>query len=333
METMLRARTGKPSLVLGDWFDYIGGTSTGAIIAAGLATGRSVATIRQLYSDLGKEMFRKPFIAKRLWAKYRSEPLAGELKRIFGEQTRFGDQSLLCLLMMVLRNATTDSPWPLSNNPKAMFNQPPESNLDLPLWQLVRASTAAPTFFGPEKIQIAGSPHLFVDGGVTSFNSPAFQLFLMATLGAYELGWPTGAERMLLVSVGTGFNPRANANLKSSNLHLGYNAQNIPSALMFAALNQQDVLCRVFGDCRVGHHLELELGDLRNEPGPVGKKLFTYLRYNTALTLDGLRSLGLQDIDPEGVQRLDSVDHLDELALIGDRLGDTVDPLHFKGFA
>ncbi len=55
-----------------------------------------------------------------------------------------------------------------------------------------------------------GKSFVFVDGGVTMFNNPAFQLFLMATLEPYRLGWATGEEQMLLVSIGTGTNPRAN---------------------------------------------------------------------------------------------------------------------------
>jgi patatin-like phospholipase/acyl hydrolase len=334
IESTLRERTGERALVLGDWFHYIGGTSTGAIIAAALARGMSVEEIERLYRDLGTKMFKKPFFVKRLWAKYTSEPLVAELKREFGEDTKFGDPGLRCLLMAVLRNATTDSPWPLSNNPNAIFNkQGPDSNLDLPLWQVVRASTAAPTFFAPQEIVIAGKAHQFVDGGVTSFNNPAFQLFLMATLDAYRLRWSTGIERMLLVSVGTGFSPKANANLQQSSMNLAYNATTVPSALMFAALNQQDALCRVFGDCRIGHELELELGDLREERGPLAQKLFTYLRYNVALTRDGLSALGLGEIDPASVIKLDSVAHVDSLERVGAALGESVDASHFAGFA
>jgi uncharacterized protein len=86
-------------------------------------------------------------------------------------------------LLVVLRNATTDSPWPISNNPFAKYNDPANlaNNLKFPLWQLVRASTAAPTFFPPEVITIEGQAFVFVDGGVTMYNNPAFQMFLMAT--------------------------------------------------------------------------------------------------------------------------------------------------------
>jgi uncharacterized protein len=72
-------------------------------------------------------------------------------------------------VLMVLRNATTDSPWPLSNNPRAKYNQEDraDNNLLLPLWQLVRASTAAPVYFPPELIQVGDHDFVFVDGGLT----------------------------------------------------------------------------------------------------------------------------------------------------------------------
>jgi uncharacterized protein len=325
IERMLRDETQSPQLRLGDWFDYIGGTSTGAIIGAGLARGMTVAELRRLYAELGEAMFAPRFLPKRFWAKFRSEPLTDELRKVFGDMT-LGDPALRCLVMLVLRNATTDSPWPLSNNPKSTYGR----NRGLPLWQLVRASTAAPTFFPSERIDVDGQRFVFVDGGVTAFNNPAFQLFLMATLQAYRLEWRTGPERMLLVSIGTGFNPKANANLRQSRLHLLYNATSIPSALMFAAMNQQDTLCRVFGDTKVGHPIDREIGDLGREPHPVSPKLFTYLRYNSELTKyafrprarDGPVTLGdvdptLADIDAEKVQRLDSTDHVAELGRIG----------------
>ena len=53
-----------------------------------------------------------------------------------------------------------------------------DCNLKLPLWQVVRASTAAPTFFPPEVVRVGQQEFVFVDGGVTVFNNPAFQLFL-----------------------------------------------------------------------------------------------------------------------------------------------------------
>ncbi|HET6938275.1 MAG TPA: patatin-like phospholipase family protein, partial [Nocardioides sp.] len=51
IEQVLRDESGDPGLVLGDWFDYVGGTSTGAIIAGGVAMGLPVHRIQQLYRE------------------------------------------------------------------------------------------------------------------------------------------------------------------------------------------------------------------------------------------------------------------------------------------
>src|SRR5206468_3062225 len=102
-----------------------------------------------------------------------------------------------------------------------------------PLWQLVRASTAAPTYFPPEMIEIGENRFIFVDGGVTMYNNPAFQLFLMATVEPYNLRWQTGRDKMLVVSIGTGTAPGANKDLQTGQMNLLYNASSIPSALMF----------------------------------------------------------------------------------------------------
>jgi hypothetical protein len=44
----------------------------------------------------------------------------------------------------------------------------------------------------------------FVDGGVSQFNNPSLQALLFATLKGYNLNWSSGADNLLLVSVGTG---------------------------------------------------------------------------------------------------------------------------------
>ena len=338
VEDIVRSKLGKDA-VLADYFDYIAGTSTGAIIAAGLSRGMPVSEIRTIYHKHGEEMFDKAFILDRYRFKFDSDRLQGLMQTTYGERTTFGDDELKTLLMVVLRNATTDSPWPLSNNPDAIYNDParPDCNLNFPLWQLVRASTAAPTYFPPELIKVGEHPFVFVDGGVTMYNNPAFQLFLMATLGAYRLGWPTGEDKMLLVSVGTGTAAKADDALRPGDMNLLYNAKSIPAALMSAALNEQDLLCRVFGRCRHGAAIDREVGDLirkgDDEPGLPGERMFTYMRYNAELSSAGLAALGLPDIRPADVQKMDSVDHIKELQLIGQRVAERdVNAAHFDGF-
>lgn len=337
IERLLREGLGgKKSFVLADYFDYIAGTSTGAIIASCLSLGMSVDKLRKFYLDNGRAMFDEAFILKRLHYKYEDDKLSKKFREVIGEDTvTLGSDNLKTLLMLVLRNATTDSPWPLSNHPYAKYNDPKrkDCNLNLPLWQLVRGSTAAPTYFPPEVINVGERRFIFVDGGVTSYNNPAFLLFLMATVEPYKLMWPTGEDQMLLVSIGTGTSPGAIGDLKPNDMHLLFNATSIPSALMFAALNEQDFLCRTFGKCLVGDVLDREIGDMIGTSGPVKPKLFTYLRYNAELTREALDALGLNEVKPKEVQQLDSIKHMDDLQRVGRAIAQRkVDIKQFAGF-
>ncbi|MGO8761191.1 MAG: patatin-like phospholipase family protein [Desulfobaccales bacterium] len=320
LETLLREQSGRQNdFVLADYFDFIAGTSTGAIIGTALSLGMSVTDIRSFYLETGREMFEEASVLRRFRYKYEDTKLSQKLHEMFGADTTLGSDRLKTLLMMVMRNATTDSPWPVTNNPFAKFNQRelPGCNLNIPLWQLVRASTAAPCFFPPEVVRVGAEEFIFIDGALTTYNNPAFQAFLMATVEPYNLNWPAGEDKILLVSIGTGTNPKADANLQPFDMNILYNSASLPLALMFAALNEQDFLCRVFGQCLAGDPLDQEIGDLIGKQGPVQPKLFTYLRYNAELTLTGLDELGLPHIRPEEVQKIDSVKHIDDLQQIG----------------
>src|SRR5689334_23253839 len=348
IEDLLKAQSGGPDFRLADYFDYIAGTSTGGIIAAGLSIGMSVSEILSFYQEAGAQMFVKANLLRRLRYKFEDEPLANKLKEVFGPETTLGSDKLKTLLLLVMRNATTDSPWPISNNPFAKYNDPEryDCNCRFPLWQLVRASTAAPTYFPPEVIVLPNADKtkekefVFVDGGVTMYNNPAFQMFLMATLDRYwarkpEARWRPGVDRMLIVSVGTGTSPDVRGGLGPDDMNILFNATTIPSALMFAALNEQDLLCRVFGDCRAGAALDREVGDLIGNAGPLPReqKLFTYLRYNAELTREGLDALGCHDIEPASVQKLDSIDGIPALRVVGKKVAETkVLERHFASF-
>ncbi|MCP5405898.1 MAG: patatin-like phospholipase family protein [Chromatiaceae bacterium] len=342
MEEQLRLKLGREDdFVLADYFDFVAGTSTGAILAACISIGMKMSDIRSFYTNSGKEMFDKAFLLKRFRYQYKDEKLAAKMQEVFGRDTTLGSDKLKTVLMMVMRNATTDSPWPVSNNPFAKYNQRvrddgssrDDCNLDIPLWQLVRASTAAPVYFPPEVVKVGRQDFVFVDGGITTYNNPAFQAFLMATVEPYKMSWTAGEDRMLVVSIGTGTSPQANIDLEPNQMNLLYNAGSLPSALMFAALNEQDTLCRVFGRCLAGDELDREVGDLIGVKGPLGAgKLFTYMRFNAELSHDGLKALGLSDINPEDVQKLDSVAHIPELQRVGNAVAKRVNPDYFLGF-
>ena len=296
----------------------------------------TVEKIRNFYLQNGAEMFDRASLLNRYYRhKFQSEKLCTQLQNEFGAETTLGSEKLRTLLMMVMRNASTDSPWPVSNNPAARYNDRARAdcNLDLPLWQLIRASTAAPTYFPPEIVEVGMKEFIFVDGGVTMYNNPAFQAFLMATVEPFNLNWPASESKLLVVSVGSGTSPYANAHLRPDEMNVLYNATSIPSALMFAALNEQDFLCRTFGKCLAGDKLDREIGDMIGKRGPVAPKLFTYVRYNAELTSEGLEALGLKNVKPENVQQLDSVQFIADLRRVGEAAAaQKVRAEHFSGF-
>src|SRR5258705_3644444 len=352
IESELQKSLGRgDDFVLADYFDYVAGTSTGAIIATCMSLGMRIDAIRKFYVESGPAMFDKTNLLRRYFRnKFHDEKLAAKLRDVISQQAKaqgiaskpgenevtLGTDALRTYLTLVLRNATTDSPWPISNNPDAKYNDctRPDCTLNLRLCQLFRAGTAAPTYFPPEVVNIGEHEFIFVDGGVTMYNNPAFQLFLMATVKAFNLGWPTGEEQMLLVSIGTGAAADANKDLTPEQMNLIYNASSLPSAFMFAAANEQDFLCRVFGKCLHGSMLDREVWDMQgpNGQGPVTPKLFTYMRYNADVTRVGLDALGLQHIEPRNVQQMDSVVHISELQEVGRAVAKHANIDHFAGF-
>lgn len=349
IEYHLRILQGKgPDFVLADYFDFVCGTSTGAIIAACIATGMSMEQIREFYVTCGKQLFDKASVIKRLQYSYNDEPIAKKLREAFDMQlheidAKLGSPNLKTLVMMVLRNHTTDSPWPVSNNPYAKYNdrKRDDCNLDLPLWQLVRASTAAPTYFPPEVVTLGKTKQydfIFVDGGVTTYNNPAYLAFQMATAKPYQINWRAGQDQMLVVSIGTGNSPRPlPENTYTDDLNLIHYAKNIPGALMNAASAGWDMTCRVLGDCRHGEPIDREFGAMVNETSSernwTGDKLFSYLRYDPDVTLDGLKSIGITDIEPARVSRLDSVESIPQIQRVGIEYARVhIKPEHFHGF-
>ncbi|MEY2550945.1 MAG: hypothetical protein QOG12_1089 [Verrucomicrobiota bacterium] len=296
IEAHVRAARGQPDLVLADYFDYIAGTSTGAIIATCLSWGMSVAEVQDLYTNRAVEIFRPAPLYRRFWNKFEAEAITRMFKTILSEDGEgkepalLGTKKLRTLLTLVMRNHTTGSPWPVSNNPAAKYNDPnrPTNNLVLPLWQLVRASTAAPVYFPPETIELGGVRHVFVDGAITPYNNPALLLFSMATLPAYNLNWPTGIDKMLLVSVGTGRQRTGAGELRGDQMNLLFTARSVPMALMDSISLQQDIICRTLGHCLEGAPIDNELGDLRGEIADIGQKQFNYVRYDHLFTAEEL---------------------------------------------
>ena len=328
-----------------------------------MARGLSVAKLIQFYQDYGREIFEPASILKRLSNFYSADPLRKHLQQVFNaaddgnwqegapDRNLFPDH-LKCLLLVVTRNVTTDSPWPISSNPDARYNDPSRAdcNLRIPLWQLVRASTAAPIYFPPEVLNWdPGDPaktFTFVDGGVTPYNNPAFLLFRMATHPAYRLGWKTGERNLQIVSMGTG----SAATPSFKNQIIPANLAGLPGALMYGMQIDQDTNCRTIGRCAFGEPLDREIRDLTFRdaaeelaleewlktqaiPLEVDRgRAFLYARYNADLSSEGLVSLGFPSVDPEKVQKLDAVDQMDNLLAIGQAAGQQIDLAHFGSF-
>jgi patatin-like phospholipase/acyl hydrolase len=329
LERQLAATTDQgDAFRLGKYFDYVAGTSTGAVVAAGLAIGMSTGELLDFYADFGRQMFEKSFLLERLKSFYNQEPLAVKLQGIFhdekGRPATLENAPLKCLLLVVTHNLTTDSPWPISTNPKAKYNAPDrqDNNRKIPLWQLVRASTAAPIFFPPETLNWdlsdPSKSFVFQDGGITPYNNPAFLLFRMATQPAYRLQWKTGEDNLLLVSVGTGMAPNVGG---SEGKNILANLQGLPGTLMYGAQVDQDVNCRIFGRCVHGSAIDREIGDLvlddEGAPAQEDKRYFRYVRYNADLSPSGLEKLGLDPKLAPAVQQMDAVSQIDNMRSVG----------------
>ena len=331
MESQLRAELKNDKLVLGDFYDYIGGTSTGAIIAAGLSLGMPVQKLLDFYEEKGEAMFDKAFLLKRVKYFYNEGPLLRELKNTFGTgdiDLRSG--SFKSLLLVVTMNRSTDSPWPISNNPDAKYNacELPDCNLRIPLFQLVRASTAAPAYFRPETLQWdPGNPDktfVFVDGGVTPYNNPSFLMYRMATQRPYNLNWETGEKKLFIASVGTGSAPSPGVYD-----HLLETLKELPNNLMYTMQVDQDINCRTVGRCVFGAPIDGELGDMipLDENNKIraldsdANRHFTYVRYNADLSQDGLDDAGLSHIETDEVRQMDSVKYIPQLREVGRTIG------------
>ncbi|HEX8081235.1 MAG TPA: patatin-like phospholipase family protein [Jatrophihabitans sp.] len=341
MEAQLRQRRGSPDLVLADYFDYVGGTSTGAVIAAALAMGRSVAEVQDRYISLASTVFRKRFLPFRLRSFYPDDQLRSELEDFFGPGRTLGAPEFRSLVLLVLHNTVTDSAWPLSNCTQAKYNRadrclqsPSDRNLDLSLTELLRGSTAAPVYFAPQTIRVGSHEFVFQDGGLTPFNNPALLMYVMATLPEYGLNWRAGPEDLLVVSVGTGSAASVHPGLRPGKVWLGFNAKNFPSVFMRGASVGQDLLARAFGSTRAGEEIDREFGARLNPAPAPGGSRFSYVRYDANLSKETLQEYGITSSRAQKtIRKLDAVGEMAQLRAIGEKVGRTVDVAdHFRGF-
>jgi hypothetical protein len=216
LEKELVRRSGDPNYRLSQYFDLIGGTSTGSIIATGLALGWKVERVWNAYLKIVPEVFIPRWASFGIIEPlYPQKPLMRALKAEFGEET-LGSNELETGLAVFAKAMSTGSAWEWCNNPDwAYYDRPHQNaapNKNFELRSIVQASAAAPHYFKGINIKIATGPRgkgqrlgYFVDGGVGGFNNPALEMLTMIRDPAYGFNWKLGVDDLYILSVGTGW--------------------------------------------------------------------------------------------------------------------------------
>ena len=198
--------------------DLFAGTSTGGILALGLASGMTPRKCKELYQSLGQEIFTPSPLGKLddfFFAKYSNVKLRRRLEAVFRDQgvETLGDLPKKVLIPSFdlrakpsgqggngLNNRHRIETW----KPKFFHNlDGPGSDASQSVVDVALATSAAPSFFP--------SSRTYVDGGVMA-NNPS----MCALAQALKAG--AALDEIALLSLGTGLNPKF---LKGENLNWG----------------------------------------------------------------------------------------------------------------
>ena len=189
---------------ISDVFDLLAGASTGGIIALGLtkpgADGRpekSARDIVDLYETEGATVFPKSLrqelhVSAIRGAKYDPAGIERTLQKYFGE-TRLKD----ALKPVIVPSYDIEKQMPVFFKSESARANP---DADFLMWQVARATSAAPTYFPPEKIETADPLQYYalIDGAVFAGNPG-----VSAYAEAIRMG-KIGDDGVLVVSLGTG---------------------------------------------------------------------------------------------------------------------------------
>ncbi len=187
-------------------FDLIAGTSVGAILGCGFAMGMTAAEARKMWIDGAHVAFAKPATlsehARRiaasvgLMAKYDSAGLETLLRSTFHD-CRMGD----------LGRPTLALSYDLASLRVQVFSSAKEEHKRLPVWEVCRASTAAPLFWDPHLMVLddSGVKHPLADGGMTA-NNPVV-LAISEAVGEHGNHHGRPLESVIVASFGTGAPP------------------------------------------------------------------------------------------------------------------------------
>ena len=292
---------GRPSREI---FDMVAGTSTGAVIAAGLSLGVSARGLMAMYRNLAESAFQAlPFwkVVLNLGNhRYSSDFIEHTLDEM-GAEREIND--LPIDVFITGKNTVTSR--------TDFFVRDNEGNASiwgkLPLKDAVLASTAVPTYFPAHTAALDGMTHTWVDGGVGVSGNPCYQAAVEAihySAGAY----PPGDTRML--SFGTGRTPHSIDAHKAS--FLGWAEWALREILEDASEWQSFITKLEYGGSgridfrRYNLDLAPDVMDLLNVRVPPGKDV-TEIGLDAVWAVDLLQEIGrafarrIDFNDPEGL--------------------------------
>jgi patatin-like phospholipase len=153
-----------------EYFDMFAGTSTGAFIAAALASGRTVKELIEVYDRMRKQVFRWRLRSyfHPLLIKYSKEGMRRFLREYF-QDIRFSDlqRDIMITAVDTFRSETTY--FSCFRLPDGKLHG---AYQNIRLRDAVEASASAPTYFA--------SHGRFIDGGCTVYNNPAYMAVVEA---------------------------------------------------------------------------------------------------------------------------------------------------------
>jgi hypothetical protein len=208
----LEKQEGKPA---SDLFDMVAGTSTGAIIAGGIALGLSARGLLALYRDLARKAFQRlPWWQVLLNLgnhRYSNAFIAQQLEEI-GALRQLNE-----LTKDVLITAKN-----MDSSRTDFFVRDGPGNTSswgtISLKDAILASIAAPTYFPAHQAQVRGEKFTWVDGGVGVAGNPSYHAAVEAL--HYSAGRYLPGDTRLL-SFGTGSRPHRINALKANMFQWG----------------------------------------------------------------------------------------------------------------
>lgn len=275
VEKQLNARDNSKKPI-GEYFDLIAGTSTGAIIGGLLAIGKSASEVRKIYEDDIKEIFsdsmQNKFPFNLFRAKYSSHNLTKKAEEHFEDLT-FKDVTTDLLVTSV--DITTMTP----RFYKSAYNSRNTGRVDEKLSDAIVASASAPTFF-PVKQKLEHSSQL-IDGGVVA-NNPS----LVALIDAFSFEDKPNQNDIVLLSVGTGKSCELPYDAKAlNNTTYKWLRQNDSSPLIEILMNSQSTLAE-FQTSFMMKHFEASSQYLRINP-----LLSSKVKLDDAKNIDVLKNI------------------------------------------